>query len=95
MFFVFLLIVSLAAIGASPANDDARQPYPCTPFSCHNYCRTNGYPTGIGACKDSFNCVCARCEGISCNACCINLCKIVGKGGYSSSCNHVNECICK
>jgi hypothetical protein len=73
MFFILCLIVSLAAAGANPVNDEGIQPMHqlengpksenvaeyCNFFNCHNKCRMQG--DYIGVCKDTFTCVCDRC----------------------------------
>ncbi len=107
MFFVLCLIVSLAAAGANPMNDEEIQPthqlenvlktenfaQTCDFVSCHTKCRMQG--DHIGACRDGFTCVCRQCWDLKskCNECCDGLCKSIGRRG--GSCDRGGRCECQ
>jgi hypothetical protein len=108
MFFVLCLIVSLAAAGANPVNDEGIQPMYqlenvlktesfaqlCNDANCHKQCVSRF--NLIGVC-DRFACFCGRCTklGQSCSGCCADLCKTIGGGRRGGSCDRIGRCSCQ
>ncbi len=108
MFFILCLIVSLAAAGANPVNDEGIQPthqlenvlkadnfaQTCNDANCHKQCVSKYFL--IGVCGN-VACFCDRCTklGQSCSECCADLCRTIGNGRSGGSCDYIGRCTCQ